>query len=156
MPELTLPPFLWSHRPLDAAEANFEYLSSLSEAQSTSNGCPDRLFIYGLLAALVDPCCLGLGDTLGLPFSDHAALKLSHCPHHAQHQILGMVLLAGEKESLLVKVELHAASLEVFHQLQQVLEAAGEAVDAVDVDGISLADIPEHLLERWAIRGRSA
>lgn len=53
-----------------------------------------------------------------------------------------MVILAGENQPLFVEVKLGPASLEISHQFQQVLEPAGEAVE---VDGVSLADIPKHL-----------
>jgi len=138
---------------LNTTQADAKLFSGFSEAQTTSDSRSDGIIVYGLLSTLVDPSGFRFGDAFGLPLPNHAALELSHCAHHAQHEFLSVVLLAGEDQSFLVEPKLDSTSLETLYERQKILQAPSETINAVNVDGVTFTDEPEHLLKRWTLRG---
>jgi len=67
-----------------------------------------------------------------------------------------VVLLAGEEKTLLMNAELNPTGLKALYEFQKILQAASQAVNAMNVDGIPLADEPEHLLKCWSLSSCSA
>ena len=107
----------------------------------------------GFAATFVFAGCFGQGDAFALAFADEGAFEFSEGAHDLKEEALEGVaaLCAHEGEVLLVEDDRDAFAGELVDGFLEVGEIAGEAVDAVDVEGIALTQPGEAGFELGAI-----
>lgn len=86
------------------------------------------------LAPLIDAAPLGRGDPFELALATQSGLELGEHPEHIQERLAGGV---GGIDRLLGRHQGRAPLLERLHDVLQILDAACQAVDTRDHEGVS-------------------
>lgn len=99
---------------------------------------------------------LSLGNSFPLAFLDDGPLELGYRSDDLKLQRLEGIFLATEEQPFLVELDRHSPPDKVFEDGQQVVEVAGQPVNGVDVQRVTLPQEPEALLQLGPFRGGCA
>lgn len=95
-------------------------------------------------SAYVFTLSFGEGDAFSLAFFDEGAFEFCEGSEEVEHEgIGGGGGVGGEGEVFFDELDAGAFLCNVGNDCGEVLEGAGEAVDAVDAEGISFSDVVE-------------
>jgi hypothetical protein len=90
----------------------------------------------------------GLREPRARALADHRALELGEGAHHLHHHAARR---GGGVDRLRERAEARARRLDPLHDVEEVLEAAAEAVELPDHDHVALAELAQHLLQRGPV-----
>ena len=91
--------------------------------------------------ALIFAFLLCQGDAFALALPNHGPFKFSHAADDLQLKALERAVFPCKNQAFFVELHRHGAASQIRNERKQILKIAGEAVNAVNVESVTVTQV---------------